>query len=79
MDREEPGGLQPMGSQRVRHDRAVEHARAAPTSLPLWTWVYYFCLVAKLCLTGLQTGWIVTRQAPLSMGSRVVCKRGLVF
>ena len=23
---EEPGGLQPMGSQRVRHDRATEHS-----------------------------------------------------
>ena len=54
MDREEAGGLQPMESQRVRHDRAMEHTRAAPTSLPLWIWVYYFCLVAKSCLTGLQ-------------------------
>ena len=24
---EEPGGLQPMGSQRIRHDLATEHAR----------------------------------------------------
>ena len=24
---EEPGGLQPMGSQRVRHDFATEHTR----------------------------------------------------
>ena len=26
MDREEPGGLQSMGSQRVRHDQTSEHA-----------------------------------------------------
>ena len=58
-----------------RHDRAMEHTLAAPASLPLRIWVYYFCLVAKSCLTGLQ----LDGQAPLSVGSRVVCKRGLIF
>ena len=31
---EEPGGLQPMGSQRVKHDRATEHACMHTHSLP---------------------------------------------
>ena len=41
---EEPGGLQPMGLQRVRHDRSyfmhafvAEHLKALH-SMPVWSW-----------------------------------------
>ena len=69
---EEPGGLQSMGSQRVRHDwvtnthtQASAHSSDCETCLPQTGWKFapthvHVCSIATL--------WTVAHQAPLSMG-----------
>ena len=77
---EESDGLQSMGSQRVRHNRATEHARLfksepqkgsiSPPPLLQSTSSPLVCMCAKLlqsCPT-LCNPWTVARQASLSMG-----------
>ena len=90
---EEPGGLQSMGSQRVRHNGATKipsfiyHCIYVPHLLYLFvcqqTFMLLPCpggdLVARLCPT-LVSPWAVACQAPLPMGfSRKEYWSGLPF
>ena len=46
---EEPGGLQSMGSKRVRHNRATSlHSPLRPWSREMWFWVWESQLLARL-------------------------------
>ena len=55
---EEPGGLQSVGLQRVRHDGASS----------LYTSSLFVLLCAVLSVQLFATPWTIAHQAPLSMG-----------
>ena len=61
---EEPGWLQSMGSQGVRHDWATEHAHFLPLPQAGVTEARWCGLAAQSCLT-LETPWTIVCQAPL--------------